>query len=345
MNTIEVVEDSFEVVEVIEAGPKGDKGDVGLSLPDAPEDNTAYARKNGEWYDINSVGLKSGYIGGELPLLTRINDTQISIGGGTFIYANLTGIPPVVWSEVIMTAIPTFTITVPTVGPLTYVYIDLKTMTLLQSDIVPAAKPSYYSYLGNVDFIGGVINQTRSFIETAHNAQNIITNLMFSRGDYNLQGCDYGAGGLLTLSHTAGKGVRIGANTKNDIANPDIVDTAEDEIGFIIRAFKNNAGDFIIDVDPTDVDPTQYVDNGVLSSVQSTKWTVQYIYHFYGSNNVVVYYGTAIFNNALDAKSSIVNPPTGIHQITKEASIRAALIVKGSATDLTDIAQAEFFDF
>ncbi len=67
---------------------------------------------------------------------------------------------------------------------------------------------------------------------------------------------------------------------------------------------------------------------------------MQYLYHFYGSDTTFVYYGTKEHGDEEKAIASIVTPPLDVHQITKEATFRSAIVIRGGATDLTDIADA-----
>ena len=340
---IDIVEVS-QIIEVVERGPQGVAGFA--DLLDAPLDGGHYLRKDGLWHEVSpNQGLKSGYSGGTLPIISRAGTNSINIAGGaTYTYRDLSGVPPVEWIEKTFIGLSNYTLTTPISAVTAYIYLDLRTMTVFDSPATPAAKLGYHAYLGNVDFADGDID-TNPYIETSYSSLDTSTNLTFARGDYNLFGCRYYGTTGLALGHTVGRGLRIGVNTVNDLESPDIIDTAEDSIKFVIRAYKDVADNFIIDNHPTDVDPTKWANNGVLTVVNSTKWTVQYVYHFYGSDVAVVYYGTGIYNSLEAAEAAIVNPPAGIHQITKEASIRAALVIKGDATDLTDIAQAKFLVF
>lgn len=309
----------IEVIEVLEEGPQGPKGTDGA--------------------DGVMLPAKSGYLGGSLPVLARTSANSISVGGGTFSFIDHSKLPQLHVEEKVFLGVPNHTLNSIPPEVIVYIYLDLVSMTIVESQVVPSAKHPNWAYLGNVDYDAGDI-EVNSVIETSYSSVGA-TSLMLSHGDYNLSGCVYSGNTGLTLSHTEGLGVRIGINTRNNLSDPDRVVTQENAISFVARAYTNSAGDLVINRDPTQIDPTQFSKDRVLSSVGQNKWTVQYLYHFYGSDVAFVYYGDKEYTNKEDAISSITMPPRRIHAIVREASLRAAIVVRGGATELTDPLDAE----
>lgn len=297
----------------------------------------------GEGGEGASPLLKSGYLGGSFPTITKVSDTEISIGGGTFNFKDQTVPAASVNIEKLLVAIPALTVSIPTVGKTTYIYLDTSDMSIQQNDSLPAGKLNSWVYLGNVDLELGIIAGVFTFTETAFSSVDTNNVLMFNKGDYNLFGCEYYSTGGLSLGHTAGLGVRIGANTINNVADPDKVPTALNSILAVFRAYVDASQMLVSTSHPTDLDPTMYSNEGVLSAVGLNKWTVQYLFHFYGSDVTFIYYGTTRYNDATLALAGS-KTPFSFFKVTKEAQLRSAIIVRGGATDLTLSTDAIFIN-
>lgn len=297
-------------------------------------------------------GFVNGWIGPQLPLLTQDNATQVSIAAGDFIgidystptspainnimYAGVTGYTPIYLNDIYATS---------------YVYINASTGLLVENLLPPKGHDADLIYVGNIDYTttttqNDTILGVNQFIETAYSTAQTQNRIQFSRGSYNLDGCVYGPNTGLVLGHTAGHGIRLGANTVNDFNSPDVVATGLNEIAISVRGYINGDGNIVNDVDFTkSVDPTQKVLNGALVSIATNKYTVQYIYHFYGSNVAFIYYTGVEENTLLEAEGKVKQlGPIDKHPITSEAQLRAALVVRGGATDLNVAADAKFIE-
>ena len=277
---------------------------------------------------------QSGYLGGQIPIISRLNSTDISIGGGIFNYFNDVDTTNIVEETKIFTGISSLTLTTAPPNVIAYIYLDLVDLTIKETINIPAIEPNSWVYLGNVDFDSGDII-ANSFIETAYSPPATSKSLMFSHGDYNLMGCDYYGVGLLSLGHTEGIGVRLGGNTSVNLNDPDRVTSAADSISIVVRTYINESGELILDYNSSDIDPSNYSKNGVLTPVKAAKWSIQYLYHFYGSDVALVYYGTQEYGSIEDARSGITIPPLDVHNITSEAVLRSVILSRGGATDLT----------
>lgn len=303
------------VVEVVARGKQGPKGLDSVELAG----DRAYS--------------KSGYVGGNLPIIARVSTTEISIGGGVFSYKDLTDPLNILSTSKTFEGVSVYTMVTIPPALIAYIYLDVSDMTIKEVGIQPSIKSNSWVYLGNVDYDNGDIF-VNSFIETAYSLEITSNSLLLSSGNFNLSGLDYyGKGGLL-LGHTEGTGIRIGASTATNPADPDRALSAVDSVALVVKAYTNSLGALVIDTSSNAVDPTMFSDKGVLTTVAADRWTVQYLYHFYGSDVVVIYYGTKDHKD-LDRALAAITSPLDIHGVTKEAVLRSAIVVRGGATDLT----------
>lgn len=335
---------AIELIEVLVEGLQGPKG-VGGNLPAGGAAGQVAAKNSGEDYDVvwadlpitetGQLPMKSGYLGGDLPIISRVSPTSISIGGGVFTYLNTESLPAISVEEKVFAGVTEFTLTSSPLALIAYIYLDVGTLQIVEAQVEPSAKDVDWVYLGNIDYASGDIS-ANPIVETAYSAGSTYSSIAFSHGNYNLRGCKYYGKLGLSLGHTAGLGIRVGGNTIANPRDPDRVPTTEDAISFLVRAYTNEVGDLVISSSPNEIDPTMYSDKGVLKSVGESKWTVQYLYHFYGSDVALVYYGTKLHVDEEKALASIIVPPLDVHGVTKEASFRAIIVVRGGATNLND---------
>ena len=316
------------------------------------EDRSNLIRGEGAPDAASYSGFVNGWIGPNLPVITQDNATQLSISAGDFVgidyttpatpsinkisYSGVTGYTPIYLNDVYATS---------------YLYINAATGLLVENLSPPKGHDANLIYIGNLDFTttttqNDTLLGVNPFIETAYSTAQTQNRIQFSRGSYNLDGCVYGATTGLILGHSAGHGIRVGANTINDTSNPDVVATALNAITAVVRGYINGSGNIVNDVNfAKEVNPTQKVINGSLVGVALNKYTVQYIYHFYGSDFTFVYYSDVEENTLAEAKAKVMQGgPINKHPITSEAQLRAALIVRGGATNLNVAADAEFIE-
>ena len=296
-------------------------------------------------------GYITGFIGIHQPITTIASSTTVNISKGDFLFRDIADPLNPVFSLEVVEDLNGYTPNHLNGAVTTsYVYADLQNMVYLDTDFLPSQAPDHFSYIGNIDYsttttLHDTILSVNIFINTAYSVSDTSLRLLNNAGIYNLYGCVYGAGGGLTLAHTEGSGVRMGANLVNDISRPDTPISPTDSISAVFRGYVNDVGVLVFDFSPDSVDSSNWAKDGVLTSTNSAKFTVQYLYHFYGSDVVFIYLGQQEYNS-IDTAIDSVTPLGSVLEdpITKEAQLRAAIVVKGNTIDLTNLAEARFIE-
>lgn len=237
-----------------------------------------------------------------------------------------------------------------------YVYVDTRSTPITVSDVIqritpPSEKNPFEVYLGNIDLRDGgsppndVIQRHNQFSESCYSHPDTSNTLLFNRGRYNLTGCLFSAfSTTLEVTHSLGTAVRLAVNTVNSLEVPDTIDTVADSISISRYQYFDNTDWQVATVTNRFLIPGMWNDSGTLSVVANNRYTIQYIYFFYGSDSCRFQYGDveyatfAIAENNLQAAPRIENPAVG------EAVLRSAVILAWDATDLTDGTKAKFFD-
>lgn len=239
-----------------------------------------------------------------------------------------------------------------------FVYIDGRSNPITAADVIqkttgPGTKEVYETYLGNMDLAKDIIDNDvilKVFIlaPTAYSTIQTLNAIELEKG-HNIEGCVFGptVATDLSLTHTAGKGIRLGVETDTDIQNPDRASTNAGEIGAVRYQYINAAGvNIVTTLGSIVTDPTLYNNNGSLIAVSpSSRFTVQYIRFFYGSNNLRITYGDEIFTNIAAARASVSGTGERFSSDTaKEAVLRGAYICSGDTVDNNVAALAEFIE-
>ncbi len=150
----------------------------------------------------------------------------------------------------------------------------------------------------------------------------------------------YGPNGSnLMINKTAGKifsvGINRTASDQNTLSIPAFTGS------YISYIYQNGLGDFTRTNLSQYIDPSKY-DNGsgTLQSVGS-KWSVQYIYLPGGFTQIQ--YGQSLYDDSTSAISAINSVVRNEAPILLNSCFRGWLIVKGTATNLSDSSQAIFY--
>ncbi|MCP3921272.1 MAG: hypothetical protein GY714_01675 [Desulfobacterales bacterium] len=167
-------------------------------------------------------------------------------------------------------------------------------------------------------------------------------------GPANVDGNVYGPNGTnLNIDVVGGNAFMLASNFRNNTTVPDIVTLASDTALTFRKCYRSAGAGASIVYDgaaTTTIDPTQYDDgSGTLQSVTAGYFTIQRIFRSRAGGTLVAYgqeefASLALALEALGSESFVEKSPLPF------TLFRSSLIVQESATDLSDTAEAEFFE-
>ena len=230
----------------------------------------------------------------------------------------------------------------------TWVYIN-SSGTVVQTTTFPG--PSVWRdniVLGSVIHSSNVIRFTKTFPRPSYSNGNTYAEFAEIFGPLKKSGhlLTVNSSNTLRLDRAAGVSFALGRNYETDAENPSIVDDAAStpvfhrysstSTGFTKDDGTNGAG-------YTDLDPTKYDNDGTLTSMQTSKFSVQRLYHFPNNTNVIVaYYGKAYYDSIDEAeKNYLLEDFQEADNTAGQAIYLGAIVVKGNATDLGNSDQAK----
>ena len=154
------------------------------------------------------------------------------------------------------------------------------------------------------------------------------------------------AGANLAIQKAAGTTTLPFINRIVDPQNPATrTNTALTPVTSMITTYQDSTapGGFAINVAQTVLDP-EFWDDGsdTLQAVANNKWTVQRVYLFGTTDDLVVTYGQAEYSNQADAEAAIFSESPTVNPFLSGATFLTAVIMKKGVTDLTNPAEAEF---
>jgi hypothetical protein len=167
------------------------------------------------------------------------------------------------------------------------------------------------------------------------------------------------SGSTLGITKTAGDSYVIGRNYTTDPNNPNNITSTTDTAVTVSKIYRAYVSGSTLRLDTgvnnagyTTINPAQYNNNGTLASVGASQASIQRVYWYPNtvSRAFTVYYGSAVYSdppggtNALDvAQQNIASENFVEGENTAGAAILVGYILAlGSATDLSDTAQARF---
>lgn len=319
------------------------------------------------WVLVNEVGPTwKGFAaaGGYDPLALRAQNTGILSGGvistassttiditaGSGIVIDYTDPTAPVLSEV--TWEDQFGVTIDNIGDDNSTVIAFDANGDLQQTILTlfdSAKRRDQIGIGTVLHVGSVIIDTFTAPENlgyggTTTPEDFVREVI---GPCNVSGNVFGPNGAnLNVDNSGGDVFDIGSNFRIDPELPNQRTQPAATPATFLRVYRqpDPTLGMIPEVPPTDlINPTQY-DNGsgTLQSVSANNWTIQRI--FIDPNGLVlVAYGQEVFNKLTDAESALGTESFQEKSPLPWCVFRCFMIVKGSATDLSDDGQAKFF--
>jgi len=165
-------------------------------------------------------------------------------------------------------------------------------------------------------------------------------------GNLKLSGHEITANGAnLLVNRSAGKAYALGRNYKNDPNNPNIVtDTSAISVTTIYHFYRNGSGAFTTTING-EIHPASLDDGtGTLATVTPAKFTIQRLFYLPDQPTLLgVYYGRQEYNSISDAQANIPFEEFSESESTATQGIFCGwLIVRGSATELNNTAEAKF---
>jgi hypothetical protein len=202
-----------------------------------------------------------------------------------------------------------------------------------------------YIVLGRIAHVNSrTIQRTLSLPLTTYANQYHWFDLAYSIGIINLNGNTYSAAGTnRTIQKTSGQTYRIGSNYKFDTSSPDVTDDIA--INPVTFAYRYQSGSSFVEQPVTTEITGSLYDNGsgTLQTVNNNQWTIQRIYFFGATATTRIQYGQFVYNSLIDATAAVFTELfVADPNLEQDATLRAYLIVRGGATNLSLLGDAEF---
>lgn len=231
-----------------------------------------------------------------------------------------------------------------------WIYVNESGTISQQATPLTSAQKNSNILIGAAIHANGVVQFTRTFPRTAYNNVSQINEFVDLFGPLKKSGHKISANGTnLSIDRSAGIAFALGRNYSTDPENPSTISDSSKSVCSIHRYYYDGTSSHTKDTNAgagyTVLDPGYYDDgDGTLATVQSNKWSVQRFYYFPTSTNIVVaYYGKATYNDIATAESNYLLEDFQEADNTAEQAIYlGAVIVRGGATDLSNVGDAKF---
>lgn len=137
----------------------------------------------------------------------------------------------------------------------------------------------------------------------------------------------------LEIEHTMGTGLRMGGGYNVSANNPNMPMAPSANPVTFVYVHEDASGDLIPIPGQTDVDPEQWNDGGTLQTVPNNNWTVQRVFFFYTSNQMLIYFGNDTYGTSQLAINSIFTEDFVENSDTFGAAPVAYIIAMEGGTD------------
>ena len=306
--------------------------------------------------DTITEGITTGITSGGV--LSKASNTQFSITAGTGIVNDLNKessaskpypeIKHVSWSNQTVTC--TGLDSSSTAQKNTWIYIDVNGVINQQTSNFTDAQKSNNIIIGSIIHTSGTIDFVKTFPITAYGAVTQIQEFTRIFGPLKKSGHKVTANGTnLKLNRAAGVAWSQGRAYEATPNNPSLVSDAAKTEAKIHRYYSDGSTSHTLDSNDgaghNDIDNTKY-DNGsgTLQTMQSSKFSVQRLFYFPTTPDIIVaYYGKAFYSSIDDAERSyLLEEFTEAENTAAQAIYLGAVIVKGgSSVALNNTAHAK----
>lgn len=211
---------------------------------------------------------------------------------------------------------------------------DVRATPFAASDLAMAAP------LGRIGVIGAALTTPVQEQTSTLAIGNQLATFMRGINSIAIEGVDFvpvdgGNGARLSFEHTPGRGMRLGLDFAGNPFSPNERDIPGGAPA-VMRYLARTAPGVWTTITPTGanvIDPTLWDDNGVLSPVPNSRWTLQMVYYSLPSDLVFVQYGQRLFDDARDAMDCAMCGDWEPHPvISLDLSRRAFIAMRGNLT-------------
>ena len=332
------------------------------------EDNAIYYKTEGSHDILNfryndhelpidtiTEGISTGITSGGI--LSKASNTQFAITAGTGIVNDLNKensatkpypeIKHVSWSQQTVTC--TGLDSGSTTQKNTWIYIDVNGVINQQTSNFTDAQKSNNIIIGSVIHTSGTIDFVKTFPITAYGAVTQIQEFTRIFGPLKKSGHKVTANGAnLKLNRAAGVAWSQGRGYEGNPNTPSLVSDAAKSEAKIHRYYSDGSTGHTLDSNNgpgyDNIDNTKY-DNGsgTLQTMQTSKFSVQRLFYFPTTPDIIVaYYGKAFYDSIDDAERSyLLEEFTEAENTSAQAIYLGALIVKGGSSVLNNSSHAK----
>lgn len=232
-----------------------------------------------------------------------------------------------------------------------WIYIDNTGTVQQQATPLTDAQKRSNILIGSAIHSEGVLKFVKTFPLTGYNNMSQISEFIQTFGPMKKSGHTVSANGAnLSIDRASGVAFALGRNYANDAENPSTVSDAAKTTCVIHRYYGDGSNGFVLDDGAsgngyTTLDVGKYDDgSGTLANVSGGHFSVQRLYYFPGTPNIVIaYYGRDEYNSMDTAENNYLKENfVEANNTAEQAIYLGAVIVKGGATALNATADAKF---
>ena len=321
-------------------------GDIQWTFPDAQGGTDTILSNNGSgllsWVAPSGASPDAtGVIAGGFLTINGGDSTQFDVSNGTGIIYNTT---TKVKTTVTWTGLTGQSTTY--VGDSTFISINAAGAVVFSTTLPTNTEIRDNIYLGQVAHLDQInIIATLDEQMTLLSGENQIRDFMEAIGELKISGNVVMSNSLLTIAKTAGTILKFGGNFENDINNPHLPTSGTLDTN-VANTFAYRWKDGTTRLSLTDIVPNEYDDgNGETSpgTVPANQWTVQRIFTF-SIGGMFIQQGQFLYGTKAEAIAAVSTEGFVIDaDLAITGILIAFLAVKGNTTDLSTIANAEFF--
>ena len=281
--------------------------------------------------------------GGKITATTGTTTFNIDAGSGIIVNLNasLTDNPYPTIKYVNWNAFTGQTLTYRTTHVQTYIAIDNN------GQIVQSNSPFIATQYNTLITLGTVIHQNLSTVNASITYPNVAYgykqrtyDFVKAFGPLKLSGLNLVTTGSLGLNVGSGTAFADGRNYQTDPNNPSYITDSGTAVSKIFRYYHVSGSTFVQDTNSgagyTEIDPTKYVNNGVLTSVVGD-YTIQRVFWYPNSatKGIAVYYGNATYSTIREAIDNLSIEPFVETENTKQNAVYLGSIIIAGNGDFT----------